>query len=335
MKKSASCFKWLVLPLIAILFIIVWHQLMPNDNINKHLLLRCPNPIILQKVDSLNYLFYRSSPYPFKIAYHFELLDPAIVEINSSEHLYKYKHQEGLKLVASDRVRLDFEEDAQDMWRKMSIYTDDLSNHDNLYMATIHRLYIPKIFYKDPVIKTYPLKDRLRYHLDLPRVIFNNFNEIRVIRHSELVDDISFVMRKEPFYSLYFTVLFHDNLTNNYYLLEELPIEETTWGLYYYPTCLIDTTGFPFERYTKSYASELGTLYETKKTLIPNDGHTRPETFEFYTALDTNNHYFKSVSYKIDYSYAQEKCKDLRKDYYDVTRRLNTVIDEYRRCNNN
>ena len=332
MKISKNYSKFIIIVGIVILFI-VWALLSSYNEVQKHLMLTCTNTLIFEKQDSLdNYSFPNSESERFRISGFFSPFPINLEKDKSTKQSYKYHLNPGLKLYSNNHMWVTFESDTSVMMLRRAQFTDYLRVHDNLYSIVLEPITIPKLFFYDaPLIDSLDINP-IAYVYDgiIARV------RTRIEYHTaDAINDISFVMRKEPFYSLYFTVLFHDNLTNNYYLLEELPIEETTWGLYYYPTCLIDTTGFPFERYTKSYASELGTLYETKKTLIPNDGHTHPETFEFYTVLDTNNHYFKSVSYKIDYSYAKEKCKDLRKDYYDVTRRLNTVIDEYRRCNNN
>ncbi|MBR3074704.1 MAG: hypothetical protein IKH11_02970 [Bacteroidales bacterium] len=196
------------------------------------------------------------------------------------------------------------------MANAMSAYTDNLSTHDCLYYPILKWLYNGIA----PVIKLNTIRGLARVDLCLVLLFERLFCKKKNL-------DYTFIAQGKN--QVWFDAVYITHRCR--YAIEVLDFEESTWGLYYYPTILIDWT-IGVEEDGSFMGRDDGTgLYRTHRS-IPIK---KAVLYEYYSLLPCG-YYVRIWS---PHALTKQDAITYLDDYTNVTEEMNAIIKEFVFCN--
>lgn len=201
-----------------------------------------------------------------------------------------------------------FTEDSREMERLMARGQEGseclvLSAHDCLYNAELW----PQV-----LITEGPLLQRFQYNI----VTLVDFLKGRRVAEKEL--DSGWIFARSDRQT--FRYGFYSKQSGQSYLLYDLPVEEHTWGLQYYPTVLIGIDILYHDSFFPCFEDESGVLFYI---INPHKPYQENEKLiERFYQID-HHHYVLTLSTSID---SLPIVEDV---YFDDTREMNALIQKY------
>ena len=171
-----------------------------------------------------------------------------LVCIDSCQQSFRFEQEsKRFKQVDDGAFFLNFISDNYEMASKMGRFTDDLDTHDCLFVCSIQR-----VLQMRPFSANYDgnigFFDRIRLTAMVIKENINNYCSYYLKPRSETLGKVE-IKNKE---TTRFGYLFFSNISGHSYLLEDLPLQEKNWDLYYYPSLVIDSLNEDYKFLTVS-----------------------------------------------------------------------------------
>lgn len=265
-------------------------------------------PLIL---DNINNCYYRvhGADYPALQVYDSDKHMLSNVGLNENE--FRFVESSFLRIISDSLFAIEFLPDGDDMARKMARYTDNLAIHDYLY-----RMFLGVIIKYRRVPEEAKINKSFFESCRLleDQVFVNIWYRSSYLRGKIITNPFFVESTDRP---TKYNYLYYDNVSNKRYLLESLPYEEMDYGLYYYPSVLLDDSIISMDNVELIISNSYGSLYK-----IP-DNHDLIYK-EFFSYLPERNSFYKCVS-----SFSYNNTEQPVVSYLGDTEHLNTLVIEY------
>lgn len=228
-----------------------------------------------------------------------------IKQIDTNHYVFSDIPSWGLALKGTNRVLVSMEGATCNMVRLIGQHTDDIMTHDYLYHLILTCFYkansssniakwnLPKRMANTFRCLDYNLIERITYALACP---VDNMELIPMGQKNELLNYI------------------YRTTSGRNYLLSSIKSEEIGWGLYYYPTLLLDELSYDDDTIIAEDSSGNTLFYRNSQQIV----------FEFFCKL--NNGYYCRVLSTSPIIEGAELIRNIQVDYINDTKGLNMLL---------